>query len=55
MLWFGGYDADFIRNFSGYENNSDEEIATKITWIPLSSDYFWKVNMRSVSVPAIPL
>ena len=50
MAWFGGYDPDFIRKFEGYSQLSDAQIASQIVWLPLTSSYYWQVEMRSVDV-----
>jgi hypothetical protein len=41
MIWYGGYDPSFIRQFDGFTSLTDEQIDNKIAWIPLSSEYYW--------------
>jgi hypothetical protein len=43
MVWFGGYAPDFIRKFDGFESLSDQNIAEKISWVPLTSKYYWQI------------
>ena len=51
MAWFGGYSTDFIRkNFEGYSQLQNQEIHDLVTYLPITSSYYWQTSLNGLAV-----
>ena len=48
-IWFGGVYLQFLRNnIPGYAYLKNQQIANKVAYMPITSTYYWQVELTSV-------